>query len=316
MHFRILTAFAVIMVTAATTCAQTGPIQKKVEEKLDKARKDQAALEDLLAQALKTNADIRVAEAKLREAEAEVYRARMKIFHRIVVLNEELKNARVRMNALQEAVDHHEKLFKKGLASKVTFDDFTAKLQEVKMEVARAEAEMDLLCGKAQKDGTPSATAKALEWLARTQIADAKWQTDWQNLLDPARKTLRPDDLVARSSPTAVPESMADKLRKALDSTIKLDLQSVRTDEVIETLRNHTKGVNVHSRIVNTDAVESLLLKEPVPLGAVYQWAEDNFDWRFIIRDYGIVATDRKSVPPGATLLMDFWRKRPETAAP
>src|ERR1700722_20375703 len=61
--------------------AQTPKIQKEVEKKLEKAREEQkaASLEEMIQQALKSNPDIRVAEVKVREAQAERERTRLQV---------------------------------------------------------------------------------------------------------------------------------------------------------------------------------------------------------------------------------------------
>src|SRR4051794_9315915 len=67
----------------------------KEEKKVQAAKKtSEMALEDLLALALKNNGDIRVGEAKLREAEAELYRTRMHIFGKVVTLRNKLNTAK------------------------------------------------------------------------------------------------------------------------------------------------------------------------------------------------------------------------------
>jgi hypothetical protein len=113
---------------------------------------------------------------------------------------------------------------------------------------------------------------------------------------------------------------MADKIRKSLDTTIKAEVGTDYVDGtvVLDLLRAHTKGINIQDNIDKHEVKAKLRLKEPIPLGAFFEWAEDQFQWRFIIREYGIVATDRKNAPPGGLLLLDFWRKSkaPPTAAP
>src|SRR5438874_1867865 len=74
--------------------------QPKADPAKDKApAKDQKApakskLEEMLEQALLHNPDIRVAEAKLREAEAELNRARLLVTQKVVTLQASLEAAR------------------------------------------------------------------------------------------------------------------------------------------------------------------------------------------------------------------------------
>ena len=39
------------------------------------------------------------------------------------------------------------------------------------------------------------------------------------------------------------------------------------------------------------------------------QWIEDRYEVKFVVRDYGIVVTDRDRLPPGAMSLLDLARE-------
>src|ERR1043166_3311408 len=243
MHVRIGIAMAALLAWTTTALAQTGEIQKKVEQKLDLAKKEQSALEDLLTQALKTNPDIRVAEAKLREAEAEVYRARMKVFHRIVALQQELKSSRAQVTASQQAYDRLMDLTKKGIVSQAEVEASAAKLQQAKTDLARAEAEMDLLGGNPQKGHAVT----ALHAIASAYLAH---DTD-PSVLAQIGKAIgaKPLDANTATSAPMVQASTGDKIRKALDSTIKVEFRDLGAADVVELLGKHTQGVNVHAKI-------------------------------------------------------------------
>ena len=73
---------------------------------------------------------------------------------------------------------------------------------------------------------------------------------------------------------------------------------------MIERVRTGDKLAPVHIR-----------LKEPVPVGAIFQFLEDQYGWRFVVREYGIVLAEPSRLPPGAVLLLDFWRNRPAQGA-
>jgi len=111
--------------------------------------------------------------------------------------------------------------------------------------------------------------------------------------------------------PNFIPEAMAAKILKALDSLYDSgpNVIVLPTSDFVQILRKHAKGINILDKVNKPDEEVHLRFKESIPVGALFQWAEDQFNWRFIIRDYGIVATDRDNVPPGAVLLLDFWRK-------
>jgi hypothetical protein len=111
---------------------------------------------------------------------------------------------------------------------------------------------------------------------------------------------------------------MADKLRKALDTPVKANVSGALDGKaMLDLLREHAKGINFQDNLDDHNGNAAFQLKEAIPLGALFEWAEDQFEWRFVVRDYGVVATKRDSVPPvGAVLLLDFWRKGAPSAAP
>ena len=174
MHVRTLAiALFSLLLAGNVGVAQTPELQKQIEKKLgevkkEQAKKDQATLEVLLAQALKNNPDIRVAESKLREAEAELYRARMTVFNRIVTLQQEVKSLKAELERARERYQRMTDLFKTGAVPNLKLDQAAAALQKATSNLAHAEAEMDLLLGKH--------TEKAAKWLAyRTVTAGMLW---------------------------------------------------------------------------------------------------------------------------------------------
>jgi hypothetical protein len=109
-----------------------------------------------------------------------------------------------------------------------------------------------------------------------------------------------------------------DKLRKALDAKIRVDFTKTRSSAVMDYLRDKAlPGVNLVVRGKARDDVPvTVKLEEPVPVGAVLQFLEDELNIEFVLRDYGIVvvaAGDRP--PPGAVRVVEFW-KHGKTAAP
>lgn len=275
--------------------AQTGEIQKQVEKKLESMR-----LDEVMAQALKGNPDIRVAEAKLREAEAELYRVRVTVLNRVVILRNEIRSAQATAEEATSRYQRQKELVAKGAASAPELSTARAAAEKFKADLAVKEAELDLLIGKHQgKLGEP----------IRNSGSD---------------KPRPPPTVPPGSGPPAsdtapaVSDAMREKVFKALDgaSYSSGPKELVMTgSELLDLLRKHTKGINILSRIGNGNEEVRLHFKEAIPLAALFQWAEDQLGWRFIVRDYGIVAVEPSAVPPGAVLLRDVWPARPEPAA-
>lgn len=301
-----VTAIGLLLSVAGPALSQTPEIQDKVEKKLDQVRKEQAGLEELLSMALKQNPDIRVAESKVREAEAQLYRARVNGLNRVVMQYHEVRSAKA---AADEAASRYKRdqdltLRTPPAIAPAELSASQAAMLKFQADHAVKEAELDMLIGKH--------SAKAAEWL---RIFDTSFIP-----VDGTGKPVPPISKPGNSvvAPAAVPDPMADKIRKALDAPFKAAIKGEVTEkDVLELLREQTKGVNFVNNVGGgNDRIRTPDLTQPVPLGAFYQWAEDQFGWRFIVRDYGIVATLPDVFPPDAVLLMNLWRKAPPAGAP
>jgi hypothetical protein len=108
------------------------------------------ALEEAMEKALKQNADILFAEAKVREAEAELNRVQQQVLGKLVVATVELNVAET---FLLEVVKRMERLISlrqsgKGIISELELDEAQIGVTKYKGEVTRKQAELDLLIGK------------------------------------------------------------------------------------------------------------------------------------------------------------------------
>jgi hypothetical protein len=304
MRKRIVVAgVASLFLIGSAGLAQTPEIQKQVEKKLEQLKKEQASLEDLMAQALKNNADIRIAEAKLREAEAQLYRARVTVLNGIVMLTHEIGSAKAAAKEANSRYVRDKELFSRGGLSAAELSASEAAMEKYKADVEIHKAKLDLLIGKHNE--------KAAKQLMGVQGGlELVPIEDWLST-----KPLRGTEFVV---PVPVQSSMADKIRKALDTPFKPGsaLAEISERDLLDLLREHVKGVNIQAALRPADGLMPFQIKDSIPVGALFQWAEDQVGWRFVIREYGIVATDRKNVPPGALLLMDFWRQGKDDGAP
>jgi hypothetical protein len=289
-------ALAAILTCAGLSFGQNDPAKsdKPTNPPADKPAKtlEQMSLDELLALAMKYNPDLRVAEAKLREAEAELERVRLQISQKLVALRGKIEAARKIAAEAQARYHRAEELFKKGALAREELDGAELTLARYKAELADLEAELPYIVGKPPKDldkkGTNSGDTRAavdagLEWLATRQYG--------------ARDPQRP----------VGPE--ADKLRKALDKPVVLEIErSLHLSAVLDALAAKT-GVS----FVGGDAAEmpssgKFSLKD-VPLGAALQALEDQLPGlRFTVRDYGILVTYKTDLPPGAVSVRDFWK--------
>ena len=287
-----------LLMLAAPAWAQTNEIQKQVGKKLEAARKEQAGLDAVFAEALKNNPDIRVAEAKLREAEAQLYRVRVNVLNRVVILQHEVRGAKAAAKEAASRYDREKELAARGRSSAAELSAASAAKDKFEADLAVKQAELNLLIGKHQGKGANS---------------PAKGGADRREA--PNEMYAPAEALIHR---VAASPAMVEKIRKALDVPIKFETNGETAPSAfLEFLREETKGVNVVGKIEDDRQVPRLRFAEPVPLGAIYQWAEDHLGWRFVVRDYGIVVVTHESlIPPGAALLLPLWHKKTPAAAP
>src|SRR5262245_53397265 len=135
-----------VVITLAPGLAQAQ--QAKPDSKPEPQAKKDAALEDLLDKALKHNADVRVAEAKVLEAQAELSRARQQLVQKVTTLHAQIA---AQKTVETEALGRRERaraLHKQGGIAKEELDAMEAAWQKAKADLAVLEAQMRYLVGQ------------------------------------------------------------------------------------------------------------------------------------------------------------------------
>ncbi len=332
-------AALLVVFLGSVAVAQTGapPPKKPAEEKKP------SALEELLSQALRDNPDVRVADAKVREAEAELNRARLLVIQKVVAhqhtvetLESAVKTAEAR-NAVAEAglrlaeaqYQRIAELIKKGVTAREDVDAAQAKLQQAKADVdtaramlqaakadlAKAKAELPYLLGKGNKEEKTDENVKhALKWLSSQQ--------DYLDTLSAKALYARSIEEAQRAwEKKAQPQgTVADKLRKALDTptNLKFGPAEVPLDDVLELLKQKAGAPMVSTIPRTATALKHGISLDNVPLGAAFQAVEDLAGVQFGVRDYGILVSDK--LPSGVLRLHDFWKagekEKPAPAKP
>jgi hypothetical protein len=254
-----------------------------------------------LTQALKVHPDIRVAEAKvraaeaeLRLAEAELARVRLQVMQRITAHRAALNAAEKTRDEAQERYKTMQKLYSKR---DCTYEELrAAELTWYKylQEVAALQAQTPALLGTPPPGAPPAAEdVRRDEGALREAALRALGQT--------------------QQPPAVLPLSVAEKLRKALDTRLPVDFAQVRFSEILDYLQDKVPGLVIRSvmdRSKDGNPEMTLRFKEPLPLRAVLQALEDEFPAspgvRFVVREYGLFVTPPGNLPPGAVLLHDF----------
>jgi hypothetical protein len=256
------------------------------------------SLEDLLSQALKNNPDIHVAEAKLREAEAELNRTRVLVAGKIVALQASIR-------AAEKARDEAEARFVASMKirEKVGIRDGSdeeirgLKLawERSKYEVLKLQAEMPALIGKLP-DGVKKEQVGGFDLHSLEQYAvHIRW----------AQKLMAEEAALAKSPKG----TLADKIRKALDKPIDANYKDKSLTDVLKEIQKHFDGIPVRVTQGAIPQGKMDLDLGKVTLGAAIQAFNDLApESRFVVREYGILFTHKDFLPPNAVLLHDFWK--------
>jgi outer membrane protein TolC len=152
MRARIFAATVVAALVATwMTPAQTPEIQKQVERKLAQAKQEKSPLDDLLDLALKNSADVRVAEAKVRLAEAELDKTRTDLRIKVAMLHHEIQSAKAAVDVTRAEYERDLGLYNKGALSAAEKSRSQALMTKAHGDLRRLEAQLDVLTGKAPK---------------------------------------------------------------------------------------------------------------------------------------------------------------------
>jgi hypothetical protein len=339
---------------------KTGDGGSKSLEAAKPAEPAEKALESLIAQALRNNPDILAAEAKLREAEAELRRAKVVLALKIAEQRVAVENQRKIVDAEQEEYQIYDKLLKSGQGSHGDMLRAQQKLLLAKAQLAQAEAALNTTIGALPKGVTVNTGGSAggppvggvpgggLLGGPTGGISNTLGISGISGVAGNIGGGISGIGGIGGISgigggiagggimgfgggvggnlgvlgggfgpsmpPPSMPQpSMADKLRVALDATIKLTpVKDKPLAEVLNSLRTHAKSVPflVHLGEKAEEPV-SLSLEGEVQLGAAFQALEDVVPGlKAYVREYGILVTLDEQQPEAAMPLVEFWRKK------
>jgi hypothetical protein len=254
-------------------------------------------LEEMLTRALKDNPDVRVAEAKVREAEAELNRTRLQVTQRVIALHHALEAEKAKVDNADKELKRLQALAQSKAVAPREMDLARFRLTQAKAKLAEVEAEMPYLFGKPPQ---AAATGKPLDysfWMDLGQPVFPSQARPWQIRPspffpeNPQRYRLNvnnsfdvnPDltNWYFTFQPKATPPgSVADKIRKGLDTPVQIEFSGRRLADVLEALEQKVPGVSFRVLDMKDESKVSelrvnLRLKDPLRLGAALQALKD-----------------------------------------
>jgi hypothetical protein len=263
-----------------------------------------ARLEEMLAQALRSNPDVRVAAAKVGEAEAELNRVRLQVVQKVVQAYQAVEAAQAMADLRAKEFQRLKQLADQGTVSAEILSEKENQLAAAKAALAAAEADLRYLLGK-QPAGTRHTVGRALN------------QNFLEELADPDG-TVRQWLYVPNVRRQAAAEGPAtDKIRKALDRHVSIHLKDAPIKKLLETLIEAVPDVHIQVPPLEEHRNTKVSVQwDSISVAAVLQLVEDlQTGYRFVVRDYGLLLAREDHLPPGAPLLHEFRKDRPAAAS-
>ncbi|HKA05672.1 MAG TPA: hypothetical protein VKD71_00350 [Gemmataceae bacterium] len=332
MTVRRFMSVAAVLVAAGLVLAQQ-PASKDQPKKDAPAKKEPpkpapGSLEDTLEKALRNSADIKVAESKVRDAEAELNRVRQQVLTRATAVHSDLNLAK-RMLAVAETSLMVARNTSARVGPDGKDDVIAARTQAIlaaeamvekhRGEVEKLETELKSLRGEFALTGHREALHSVAfspdgrliagtELSGQVRIWDAK--TGWElKYLDGAMSQSNGKSVEVVQTP------MAERIRKFLETEVTFQ-EVLRADaalgNLVDGVLKTTKAdIPIHKLPLAADARCEIDLeaKGTLPVGAILQLFEDNApNVRIVIREYGLLVTTKDRVPEGAIRAVDFWK--------
>jgi hypothetical protein len=316
----------------AKKAASAGAIDKLVSP-ADKKKADPT--DAAVAAALRNDPDVKVAQAKMQLAEAELAKAKQVVVVKVMALVAKIKELQPEVEQFQERAAWADRMTKLGYMSATQAQAERSKLESAKAALAKAQTELKLLTGddraalKAWLEETADhdAATAGLLWLSRIERYERSFQTQ------SAAAAL----LAAIGERQSVKGPIPDRIRTALDKPVTLAAkgEKVSFDKALEVFRK-SAGLDVPVRgalplrpvhdpknpnEMKSGPIEIVSEGEELPVGAWFQLFEDNavfpqrggnmLRFRFYVREYGLLVSSSDAAPPDAPTLTDFWKQKP-----
>jgi hypothetical protein len=298
----------------------------KEDSKSDADRKapTPSKLEEMLSEGLKNSPEIRVAAARVNQAEADLHRARLQVIQQVVTFYYSLEAAKAELDAAQKKVSSLERT-RRLAAGSVSEDDYQAardKLAVFKLKLEQVQAESSTLLGKGP---TGAKLVGRLDVRSRKVTLNEATSDVTVEVQKAEKQDLRVSSTYAYTLP---PGSRQEKLRKALETPIKVSYKKQTLSAIFEDLQKKVPGLAVRDSrsTVQNPAEHTFVFEEPLPVAAFLQAIEDELapqggpyvvtlagnHPRFVVRSYGLLFTDH-SLPPDAISVQDFLRQIGQT---
>jgi hypothetical protein len=306
---RKITSLVVVLALVCAVSGQTASEPSGSTKSTLGAPKEKSGLEKAIEEALKSNPDLRVAVAKVNEAQAGLSRTRLQATQKVVTAYQAVEVAKATVGIAQRTLERLRQLQKSNAVAVEDVSKAEQELTAAKGKLATAEADLNYLLGKS---GARVLTDSRY-FIPTLQTDLASNTLLWGQVLTAKERNLNVMPYLALASgPTTAKATIpaANKIRKALDRRINMKFSDTSARDLLKMIQKEAEGLHIQASLKDQAWNEKLTATlTEVPLGAVLQLLEDMLgDYRTIVRGYGLLIVPRERMPAGAVLLGDFWQ--------
>jgi len=300
----IIRSLAILLLAAGLAFGQQ-PAKKETPK--EPAKPVPGSLEDTLEKSLRNSADIKAAEAKVRDAEAELNRVRSQVLTKATTLHSDLNLAKRLLTFLEADYKEHERLFKIQGISQNQLIAAQAPLEKQRGEIEKLEAELKSLRGEfAITILTHAAFDSTGQYLYTQSINEALriWDVQTGKLLQ---------DRYDTGKAAAVQTPMAERVRKLLDQEVQWMAPEVTVDVALDKVLKAAKSDIPYRILLGQDFanLERVNMEGKLSVGAWLQAIEDTDPKiRIVVREYGFLLTLKDRVPMGAIGVSELWKAK------
>ena len=302
-------------------------VDPKTAVKKAEPKKAVDPLDGLIGAALTNDAEVKMAQAKLQLADAEVARARQQVTHKVIALDSSVREQKKLVATSEQLFAISDQAYKQKQGSFQELLFAREKLEVAQSKLAQLETELKLMTGGGPVRVGASAgwndldKAHAVGALATSCVACHTPQVGLsagKAKVDLSASTFLFDEFhvpfkVKLRAPAG---PISDRIRGAMDKVVKLGAkdEKVTFEQALETFKKDA-GLDVPVRVdAKTSAIISL--GEELPVGAWLQlFADGTPDTRILVREYGLLVTNKELNPPDAISVFEFWKQKPEKKA-
>lgn len=274
------------------------------------------SLEDTLEKVLRHSADIKAAEAKVREAEAQLNLVRQQVLTRTTALHGELNLAKRMLSVAQDTLAQKTDMVRKGIAPAEGLPAAQLLVEKHRGDVEKLETELRSLRGEFALKGLGSAAFSSNGAALYTMLGDGTVR-----IMDANTGKFVGDLFTStgytRLSPygiaTEVKTPMADRVRNLLDQEVEFEAKHISIADAFKWLLDAAKTDISYRDLAKSGDEGTITLMGKMPIGAWFQALEDSDpNVCIVVRDYGLLMTRKDRAPTSAVGVSELWKSKPK----